>query len=511
MRTPQHLSDPVFLTEVRAFDLHDGAARAELADATGEYRLQLSITPEEDGLAFMMTAEAPVPLWIVEWKLTGLQLDEVILPALGGQALKKSMPPETTLSYKYPFWWNAQFAIGAARGGGMWLRTMDEGPRFKLVRVRREKERFSLAFGFEADGPLTSRVLSARWYLDAYRGSWKSVVDRHREWMQEVFDLQPLDAHTLCPPWLHDINVVLEIWGMAKDRPTPLHTFNDMRRRLREFSHMHDPQKVLVYLPGFAEHGIDSRAPSYDPSPYLGGEYEFRELIDAAHRMGYRVMIHTNVLAMTFDHPLFERFREHQVVDVFGRAQGWGLDIDGDWLPEPFFAYINPGAAAWGDLMETVLGDLIRRFGFDGVFLDQTLLAFNLARGPNFLTGMRDHILRLRRAFPDIVFAGEGYHEVVAKSLPMAQIHGIDSIAEVHGMEGRARWRVAHPVSTYLFRPFTKFTAHLLTHHPSHPLFGLQEEAYGQLGVIPAICLHHKDQKLDLPAVRRVLRRAKKL
>jgi hypothetical protein len=93
----------------------------------------------------------------------------------------------------------------------------------------------------------------------------------------------------------------------------------------------------------------------------------------------------------------------------------------------------------------------------------------------------------------------------------MAQIHGIDSIAGVHGMEGRTRWRVAHPVSTYLFQPFTKFTAHLLTRHPSHPLFGMQEEAYERLNVIPAVCLYHKDQKLDMPAVRRMLKRATKL
>ncbi len=64
--------------------------------------------------------------------------------------------------------------------------------------------------------------------------------------------------------------------------------------------------------------------------------------------MGYRVMIHTNALAMTFTHRLYPQFRKHQVVDAFGRPQGWGLDIDGDWLVEPYFAYMNPGVPAWG-------------------------------------------------------------------------------------------------------------------------------------------------------------------
>jgi hypothetical protein len=233
--------------------------------------------------------------------------------------------------------------------------------------------------------------------------------------------------------------------------------------------------------------------------------------VDTAHRLGYRVMIHTNVLAMTFDHPLFPKFRDHQVVDLFGRPQSWGLDIDGDWLAEPYFAYINPGVEAWGDLMVETLGSLVKRFGIDGIFLDQTLLAFNTNGGPNFLDGMRNHIERLQRSLPGVLFAGEGYHELVARPLPMAQIHGIDSIAEVHALDGRAPWRTAHPVLTTLFGRYTRFVAHLLTRHPTHPMFALQEEAYATLGVIPAVCLYNHTQRLDLPAVRRMLRRATRM
>ncbi|MCC6396933.1 MAG: hypothetical protein IT282_07925 [Bacteroidetes bacterium] len=508
IRTPERISDPTFLTEVVAFEIADGSMRARLEDPTGAYSIELVCAPGVCGMVFTMTARAPVPIWMVEWKLTGLDFEEVILPALGGQALKRTMPPETTLSYKYPFWWNAQFLIGVGSGGGVLISTRDAEPKFKLVRVRREQDRFGLSLGFEADGPLGAKDLTAEWSLDGYAGSWKAAAERHREWMEKAFALTPLPSHPSNPPWAGEINFVLELWGMAKDRPTPLHTFKQMEGRIKAFSRMHDPHATLLYLPGYAEHGIDSRAPSYAPSPHLGGESGFASLVALAHGLGYRVMIHTNVLCMTFDHPLFSQFREHQVVDVFGRAQGWGLDIDGDWLPEPYFAYINPGVKAWGDVIEGVLADLIRKFGIDGVFLDQTLLAFNLQRGPNFQTGMREHILRLQRAFPGILFAGEGFHELVAAALPMAQIHGIDSIAEVHGMEGRAKWRVPHPVSAHVFGRYTRFTAHLLTRHPSHPLFAMQEGAYARLGVIPALCLYNNTQPLDTPATRRMIRRA---
>jgi hypothetical protein len=511
VRMPRAISDPVFLTRVESSEHLGDTLRLALRDEDGEYRAELTIGPSTDGLEFHIAVTAPEPLWVVEWKLDGLILNEVVLPALGGQALSKKMPPDTSLTYKYPFWLNAQFVLGMTRGGGMWFRCKDERPVFKFVRVRRKGETFTLAYGIEADGPLNSRTLEATWYIDCFKGSWKVPTDIYRTWMEKTFRAVRLGPHSGLPAWAKDIDFVLELWGMGKDSPEPFHTFDQMAQRLRSWKQLHDPARTLVYLPGFAAHGIDSRAPEYTPSPYLGGAEKFRGLIDSAHSLGYHVMAHTNAIAMTFNHRLFGRFERHQVVDVFGRRQGWGLDLDGDWLTEPYFAYINPGVREWGDAMVRTIEELIRSFGLDAVFLDQTLLAFNVSRGPNFVTGMREHIRRLQKTFPGILFAGEGLHEHVLEVLPMVQIHGIDSITEVHGVEEQTRWRTPHAVSTYLFGPYTRFMAHLLTRHPSHPSFRFQETSYARLGVIPALCLYRHDQKMDMPEVRKMLRRAREV
>jgi hypothetical protein len=511
VRFPGAVSDPVFATELVALDASTPVLRYSLADKLKRVLVHVTGTPCADGLQFDAEVQANEPIWMAEWRLSNVSIDSAIVPALGGQVLTSHMPAGATLTYKYPFWWNAQFLIGTAPGGGLWLRGKDVDPRFKLVRVKRGTAGFDIVYGFEADAPLHSTSLRATWYLDCYKGSWKVPVDVHRTWMSSAFGLTPLNDHPSFPAWARDINFVLELWGIGKESPEPLHTFRQMGSRLRAWAKLHDPAETLVYLPGFAEHGIDSRAPDYNPSEELGGEAGFQVLVDLAHRLGFRVMVHTNVLCMTFGHRLYEQFRQHQVVDAFGRTQGWALDIDGDWLTEPYFAYINPGVTSWGDLMVKVIGDLVGRFHVDGVFLDQTLLAFNVSHGPNFVRGMAGHIQRLQEAFPEILFAGEGQHEQVLRQLPMAQIHGIDSIAEVHALDGGARWRKAHPVSTYLFSPFTRFTAHLLTKHPSHPLFALQESAYAQLGVIPALCLYNHRQPMGIPQVRKMIQRAKRL
>ncbi len=511
LRNPLAISEPIFLTEVESIHSEHNGFHFVAVDETKAHKAEIHLTASGDGIRFHLKAISPQPIWLAEWKLSGLQLNEVIVPALGGQVLNEEMPIDTTLSYKYPFWWNAQFVIGANKDDGFWIHTKDAGPNFKMLRVRKEQNGFALTYGFEANAPLVSKILEATWYLDCYAGSWKIPVDIHRAWLEPAFDLTPLGQNPHFPQWANNINFVLELWGMRKDRPEPHHTFEQMIERLEQWRELHDPQQTLVYLPGFAEHGIDSHAPDYNPSKELGGEAKFKQLVDTAHEFGYRVMIHTNVLAMTFTHRLFPKFKEHQVVDLFDRTQGWALDIDGDWLAEPYFAYINPGAKEWGDLMEQVLGELITKFNLDAIFLDQTLLAFNVSKGPNFLTGMRYHIKRLQRAFPHVLFAGEGQHEQTLSALPMAQIHGIDSLAEIHGMEGQARWREAHPVSTYLFGKYTRFVAHLLTKHPSHPMFKLQEAAYAELGVIPALCVYDQNQKMNMPEVKKMIQRAKTL
>lgn len=512
VRTPDELSEPVHLSN-EAVDSRqrDSELSMTLTDPTGKFSGKVDVSRTNHGFGFHLNVKAPKTIWLVEWKITGLLVNSVIVPALGGQVLDKEMPVGTTVSYKYPFWWSAQFVIGQTGRGGVMLGSHDPGPGLKMLRVMKEKDGFALTLGFEASGPLRSRSLEAEWYLECFSGNWKVAVDRHRRWMESAFHPQPLSENLFFPNWAKSVNFVLELWGMRKDRPRPHHTFRQMRERLKAWGKIYSPERTLVYLPGFAEGGIDSHAPDYNPSPQLGGKEEFKRLVILAHDLGYRVMVHTNALALTYSHKLYPTLKKHQVVDVFGRRQGWALDMDGDWLTEPYFAYMNPGARVWGDVMEKVIGKLVRDYSVDAVFLDQTLLAFNVSRGPNFVAGMRAHISRLQRAFPNVLFAGEGMHEQVVSVLPMAQIHGIDSVTEVHGLEQSSSWRRVHPVSTYLFGKYTRFVAHLLTKHPSNPIFDLQEEAYAKLGVIPALCLYENDQPIRTAGVRKMIRRARRL
>ncbi len=510
IRTRDALSDPVFLSTYEDFQYEAEKISYRLRDDSGNYAALFNITSSDNGISLKLEVTSPEPVWLIEWKLSGFDFDKIIIPALGGQEISGNMPEGNILSYKYPFWWNAQFVLGMSEDNGLLIHSRDSKPDLKLLRIGRENSHFSITYGFEAPAPLESGNMAAEFYLTGINGAWQNGVEYYRSWMEESFKPVKYTNHKGFPSWAEDISFILELWGARKSF-TPGHTFEQMVDRLKVWREYYPPENTLVYLAGFAENGIDSHAPDYNPGKQCGGESEFAKLMDAAHSMGYKVMLHTNVLAMTFTHPLYKDFHRYQVIDPFGREQGWGMDMDGDWLPEPYFAYINPGYKEWGDLMENVLGNLIEKYGADGVFLDQTLLAFNVSRGPDFVAGMRDHVLRMQKRFPGILFAGEGLHEQNVRALPCAQIHGIDSLTEVHGMEGQLPWRKAHPVSTYLFGKYTKFTGHLLTKHPSHPMFTFQEAAYRELGVIPVLSLYNYEQKIDMPEVKAMIERAKSI
>jgi len=260
IRNPLHISDPYYLFEANTLSTNGNDLQLKFTDDLGN-KAVIKVIPEEDDIRFQINVESKEPVWLAEWRISGFDFEQVIIPALGGQALTRDMIPETTLSYKYPFWWNAQFALGENKNGGMFLHLKDEDPDFKLLRVKRNEGEFELSLGFEANAPITKNTLRAEWFLDSYKGSWKKPVEKHRQWLEQKFKLVPFNEHSHFPRWAEKINFILEPWCMRKDKPEPYHTFDQIKKILKEFARLHNPKETILYLPGFAENGIDSHAP----------------------------------------------------------------------------------------------------------------------------------------------------------------------------------------------------------------------------------------------------------
>lgn len=94
--------------------------------------------------------------------------------------------------------------------------------------------------------------------------------------MKENFNLIEYKNHSHFPNWMNDINFILELWGARKTMRSH-HTFEQMIERIKKWQELHNPEETLLYLPGFANNGVDSLAPNYDPSKQCGGPEKFKK------------------------------------------------------------------------------------------------------------------------------------------------------------------------------------------------------------------------------------------
>ncbi|HEX3073631.1 MAG TPA: hypothetical protein VHP30_08460, partial [Ignavibacteriales bacterium] len=92
IRTADNLFDPYFLSKVHKIESDGSKIDFTISDEADEYFLNCSIMPEKHGLKYSVEAEAPENIWMVEWRMGGLDFKQVLSPSLGGQAIMKSLP-----------------------------------------------------------------------------------------------------------------------------------------------------------------------------------------------------------------------------------------------------------------------------------------------------------------------------------------------------------------------------------------------------------------------------------
>ncbi|HET6568892.1 MAG TPA: hypothetical protein VFG50_13070, partial [Rhodothermales bacterium] len=117
IRLPLRPSDPIFLTETSRIERAEESISFRLSDHTGAYVCNVCISAGEHGLAFQAEVAGAGPIWMLDWMVERLHVDSIVVPGLGGQVLTREMPGDRRMAYKYPFWWNAQFALAPLREG----------------------------------------------------------------------------------------------------------------------------------------------------------------------------------------------------------------------------------------------------------------------------------------------------------------------------------------------------------------------------------------------------------
>jgi len=406
----------------------------------------------------------------LRWGLASLPADwKILVPGNSGLAFDATGP--TDWGGTWPMNWEVQFVVAQGPGHGLWVWAEDAANRFKSLRVQRRADGWRLLFTAENFAPWTEKKECelGRWHVAAFEGDWRVPARRYLDWARTNRDLRPLEEHG--PAWVKNIRCV------AICQPDT-EFLEALARRV-------DASQTLLYVPNWRRDGYDRNYPDYTAIDGFG------DFVEAAHRLGFRVMVHVNYFGCDPKNPEYARFEKYQVVDPYSGEKQWWVYPFPPEEPDIKFAYINPAAAEWRSLIVERFREVVTHYRVDALHLDQTLCIFNdrngLIGGMSMIEGNLALHRALREALPDVALSGEGLNEVTCRYESFAQRHpfGLDAIKGTYSVP---MLRLAHPISSYILLPQTKMYGYLGMAGPgAGQLYAAWREAYRPWGVLPTL------------------------
>ena len=462
-------TDQATLTEARKV----APLRARLVFEQGQNEIRLFIAVDENTGDLLLEQKGfsdTAGVYGIQWGCRNLDVRnlDLILPADGGQIIN-TMSPFTSRSFNYPGSWEVQLAIMQGEQGGFFVRGADETFQFKALHYEKYIDSFALGFETQNQAPfdaLTS-AKSVVWRLNTYSGDWRVPARQYRDWMEQTFKPWRLDE---MPAWVGEIGLVV--------------TYIDPRLDvgiLDRLAEQVDPAKTLLYLNQWRKDDYDVNFPDYTAKP------EFGRFVEAARQHGFRVMPHVNLLGVSPYHPLYAELQKFQYRDPWnGNPMGWFWDRTDS--PNRH-AFMNPASAEFRKYFVQQLKEVWIRYQVDAFHLDVSPLVVNDANGlvDGLNAGQGNALLHkeLAAAMPGVVLGGESLHEVTFFRESFAQ-----------RWKSPPRWdptrrSTPHPISTFLFSPYTVPYGYLALPNPDSGPQLYQEylDSYEIWGVLPTLRL----------------------
>ena len=410
-------------------------------------------------------------VWGLSWSIGRIPLDHsIIVPGRSGIRLTAEAPGRQH-QFDYPLGWEAQLVIVEGPNRGFYVWAEDVQGRFKRLVVQRDDDGWLLRLITINYAPFDElqHCQSVAWHLNVYQGDWRVPARRYRDWAEKHFCPTPIERRK--PAWVKHVRAMV-IMGMNG-------------QMLETLAERLDPAQTVVYVPSWRAAGYDRDYPVYD-QPHA----QLKPFVELAHQLGFRVMLHVNYFGVDPLNSLYGEFEPYQVRDPWGNHEKqWWLWTRAE--PEIRFAYINPALKAWRDRFTAAMVQLCRDYRIDALHLDQTLCIFNdhngLIEGQSMIEGNLALHRQLREALPEVALSGEGLNEITYRHEAFAQRHAW-GLNHADGTWDRRWLRLAHPVSSYLFRPYTTINGYLGVAPPTDgQLYAAWNEAYEHWGVIPTL------------------------
>jgi hypothetical protein len=369
------------------------------------------------------------------WSISGLKSSlELIAPFFQGIKLKLDDPLIKNNRWRWPFSWEAGFAILHSRGGGFWIHTQDNRYRFKALQTGIQSDPFVIGLESETYGPIGDNLSAGGicWRINTYLGDWRVPAEKYRQWYWQAYNLESEERRR--QPWTYDVKLALS-WC-----PGSSEILDALAKRM-------PPKKVLLHFSNWRTDEYDENYPNYVASESA------KVFIKKCQQMGFHVMPHFNSIDMDPSHPVYTQIRDFSYRDIETKQlQGWSwYKGRGIGVPESnmnrlnnqdkkVMVKIHPGLSMWRSILGENILKAARELSLDTVFIDVTLCTWNIhnciveSMAPT--EGMNRLIRHIASLGDGLVVGGEGLNEITAQGQSFAQAHLFKSWqSSIEGLE----------------------------------------------------------------------------
>jgi len=447
-----------------------GLLETQLIREANSVTIRQRMTRDEGGLQ-------SIRLSIGSLDLTKVKL---LIPGVGGVVIDAGSPLVSQI-YDYPGQWSTPMLLIEGPLGGVAVWALDPQRPFLGLTVRRTATTVTFDLRTDADPPWPSRkqMASPVWHLQAYAGPWPAAAERFGQRLAKQFHLVELARRT--PQWASRVGCFIRVLGGLTDH-------GHMRPKLFDALHLvasrMPPGRVVLYVPNWRAHPYDVMYPDYRPNP------DAVVFTREARAMGFRVMLHGNLLGISPFHPRFKEFEAIIQRDPStGKPVGWYLDRD---VPNRIHC-LNPAYPKSRKLLIESYRQARREIEFDAMHLDYPVTINTAAgrhEGLNTIGGTEVYLRELAEALPGIHFGCEGIADFL---LPC-------SFAQL----GEPFWNDQlqfgqyHPLRSFMFWPYCRMVGHLgiPDQQTALPKFLRFFEVHERTGTLPTLTVN-SDTGLD--------------
>jgi hypothetical protein len=391
------------------------------------------------------------------WGISGLNLapGRLVLPAYGGTYLDGTSQPNL-MGFDYPVEWENQMAVYEGKVGSVLIYAHDASPSYKRVVASRPAGTLNVSFESFAPGPWpkVSSVSSSEWRLRGFSGNWMPATDAYKSYMTS---LRPFTAADGARAWIKQVRGVV----IFQTLDTSL---------LEQLAQQVIPSRTVILMVTWRQQPFDMDYPNYTPDPAAA------VFVSRARQLGFRIMLHTNLLGVSESNPQYANFKQCQITTPdTQQPTGWLLNI----LPagNPLrFAYISPACSAYRKLFIESIKTAIDQLQPDALHLDAGGAIINdgngLIENMNAMQGMIQIHKDLLATYPNLVLGGESTNEIIGPFNWLAQRWPLDA--------------PSHPISSYLLGSQVFYYGFLDQPHPDTQSFTNYLKRYEGYGVVPA-------------------------